>query len=178
MASLRSGSGNSFGRLVLPPHLRHRLGEITGQIVPEDALRNALRDSRVIVTIGDVVTLTLLEAGMVPDISVVDFKTKRIPQRELEARLAKFKQPTVKVRNPPGEITPELWGAVRDGYANLRKLRIVVDGEEDLAALPCIALSPEGTTVIYGIPNRGLMVLHVDRKARHDVEDILKQMET
>ena len=58
-----------------------------------------------------------------------------------------------------------------------QNLRIIVDGEEDMAALACIFLAPPGTTVIYGIPNRGASIHHVDDDLKQLVDSVLKQME-
>ena len=59
----------------------------------------------------------------------------------------------------------------------MRQLRIVVEGEEDLASLVCVSLAPDGTNVIYGIPFKGLMLLTVDAQIRECVNEILKKME-
>ncbi len=157
--------------------MRDELKIVVGQIVSEEDIANELEDSSFIVTVGDVVTLTLLDLGIVPDISIVDYQTQRIPMDEVKDRLAEFDQPEVHVLNPATEITWELWLAIEDGYKNPRKLRIVVDGEEDLAAIPCIVQAPEGATVIYGIPFKGLMLLRVDDKIRALALEALKKME-
>lgn len=176
MESSRSESDKDR-RWILPESMRDCLKEVLGKIIAEDELPRELENSKIVVTVGDVVTLTLLELGIVPDISIVDYQTRRMPIDEAKERLGKFEQPVIHVRNPAGEITEELWKAIEDGYDDPRKLRIVVDGEEDLASLPCILLSPSDTTVIYGIPFKGLMVLHVDDRIRALAEEILKKME-
>lgn len=40
---------------------------------------------------------------------------------------------------------------------------ILVDGEEDLAVLPCILTAPSGSLVLYGQPGEGLVVCEVDK---------------
>jgi uncharacterized protein (UPF0218 family) len=54
---------------------------------------------------------------------------------------------------------------------------VVVEGEEDLASLPVILHAPEGATVIYGIPDTGLCLVHVDEGARGVVSDALRRFE-
>lgn len=174
MESTRSGSGR---RWVVPDHLREEMAKAVGKIVSEENMLAELDGRDFVVAVGDVVTLMLLELGKVPDISIVDYQTQRMPAAEVKQKLSAYEQPEVHVRNPAAELTEELWLAIEDGYRNPRNLRIVVEGEEDLASLACIALAPDNTTVIYGIPNRGPMVLHVDQALKDRVEDLLAQME-
>jgi uncharacterized protein (UPF0218 family) len=176
MANSRSGSDRPKGWR-LPVELRDTLKETIGLVVVGKALEREVMEASFLVTVGDVVTLSVLEMGRIPDISIVDYCTKRMPYDEVRERFEEFKQPEIKVRNPAGEITLELWDAIRDGFDNPRKLRIVVEGEEDLASLACISLAPENTTVIYGIPNRGATVLRVNAQLRGMVNNVLKKME-
>ena len=177
MASSRSGSDSPKG-WILPAKLRNSLKITVGKVLTGRELMEEIEGREFVVTVGDIVTLELLEHGRVPDLSIVDYQTQRMPLEEVKKRFERFEQPELKVKNPAGEITLELWKAIKDGYENPRNLRIVVEGEEDLAALACISLAPENTTVIYGIPNRGATVLHVDLELKSLVDDILEQMET
>ncbi|TOF02143.1 DUF359 domain-containing protein, partial [Vibrio parahaemolyticus] len=61
--------------------------------------------------------------------------------------------------NPPGTITEELLDAIIKAYEINKtgnKVLIVVDGEEDLAVLPCVITAPPGTVVLYGQPGEGV----------------------
>ena len=174
MDVLHSGSGK---RWVLPENLRDELKVIVGEIVEDSDILGRLDTSHLIITVGDIVTLTLLEMGIVPDLSIVDFQTQRKGDDDLKGRFAPFEQTEITVASPPAEITHELWDAIADGISNPRKLRIVVEGEEDLAAIPCILLSPVGTSVIYGIPFKGLMLLRVDEQIQALAKEILNKME-
>ena len=161
----------------MPDSLRGKLSQPIGILVRNRAeLADALKKSDFIVSVGDVVTLDILESGIIPDISIVDYMTKRVTREDLKARFEPFNQPEIKIKNPPGEITQELWDAIKDGYRNPRKLRIVVEGEEDLASLACISLAIDNTTVIYGIPNRGASVHHVDDRLKQLVNEVLEKM--
>ena len=182
MANSRSGSGKLPGpkgskHWILPEEMRDELKEIMGDILSQEELAERLGPDDLIITIGDVVTLTLLEMGIIPGLSIVDYQTQRGSDEDFKARLSKFQQPVVNVKNPPGEITGQLFDAIQDGIDNIRQLRIVVEGEEDLASLVCVSLAPDGTNVIYGIPFKGLMLLTVDAQIRERVGGILKKME-
>lgn len=176
MASSPSGSVEPL--YIMPDELRKELGTPVGKILTtKEELAKEIAGSHFLVTVGDIVTLDILDTGRVPDLSIIDYMTQRMPMEQVKEQFSRFEQPEVVVRNPMSQITRELWDAIEDGYANPRNLRIVVDGEEDMAALACIALAPPGTTVIYGIPNRGASVHHVDAELKQLVDSVLKQME-
>ena len=176
MASSPSGFAEPL--YIMPDELRKELGAPVGKILTtKEELAKEIASSPFLVTVGDIVTLDILEIGRIPDLSIIDYMTQRMPMEQVKEHFSKFKQPEIIVRNPMSQITRELWDTIEDGYANPRNLRIIVDGEEDLASLACIALAPPGTTVIYGIPNRGASVHHVDVDLKHLVDGVLKQME-
>jgi uncharacterized protein (UPF0218 family) len=51
----------------------------------------------------------------------------------------------------------------------------LVDGEEDLLAIPVILNAPLGTRVVYGLPGKGAILIAVDRKIKASFEDILSR---
>ena len=131
----------------LPESLRADLARpIAKVLTTEEAVRVAT--GKLLVAVGDVCSERFVEAGLVPHLIVADWKTQR------HADLARFRErarqdPDVlwlKVPNPAGTITEELWEAIVSGIAADRRALIEVDGEEDLAALPAILLAPEGAS--------------------------------
>jgi uncharacterized protein (UPF0218 family) len=160
--------------LRLPPSLREEMREPAGAIVQTGGLAKAVSGSRFVASVGDVCTGALLSLGIVPKVCVVDGKTKRGPWKAGDTQHGLS---IVRVRNPAETITIELWRAVDAAYRAPGNTMIVVDGEEDLASLACIHLAPEGTTVIYGVPNKGVMVIKVDAAIRARTEGVLTKME-
>ena len=70
----------------------------------------------------------------------------------------------LKVSNPAGTITDDLWETIGQALElsnNGVCYVIEVDGEEDLAVLPCILMANPETTILYGQPNEGLVLLKV-----------------
>jgi uncharacterized protein (UPF0218 family) len=53
---------------------------------------------------------------------------------------------------------------------------IEVDGEEDLASLAAISLAPGGVTVIYGLPNKGVVVVDATTANKKKVKEVLDRM--
>jgi hypothetical protein len=148
--------------------------EEAGRILQTEELPAALSDSKLVASVGDVCTAALLGLGIVPKLAIIDGQTKRgawgAPMDG-----AGFK--VVGVKNPPETITRGLWAAIAEAYASSGSTLIVVEGEEDLASLACIHLAPEGTTVIYGVPDRGAIVIPVGAAIRSRTREVLAQME-
>jgi len=73
-------------------------------------------------------------------------------------------------------ITDELWSAIEQALQETVSIRIEVDGEEDLAFIPCMLLAPDDAVIVYGYPNRGLVLANVTLENRQIVKDALEQM--
>lgn len=114
---------------------------------------------------------------MVPDIAIVDLKTKRQEESRYLEVFARWEGERRRVQNPPAHITQELWDAIDEAFKSEKRVLIEVQGEEDLAALPCIALAPSGAVVLYGYPDRGAVVVPVDDRARMRVIGLMGRME-
>ena len=54
---------------------------------------------------------------------------------------------------------------------------IRVEGEEDLALLPCVLHAPEGSVVIYGWPGRGMKAVDTDGPTRTRIALMYDMME-
>jgi uncharacterized protein (UPF0218 family) len=177
-ANSPSGFDDSFPAkdLELPEDLREELARPIGKFVSAWSLRKHLKSSPRVVCVGDVVTMTLLKRGLEPDVAVFDYRTQREDDYKSKERIARMGGRLVKVENPPGKITRELWREVREAVNSGDQVKVEVSGEEDLAALVAIATAPEGTRVIYGIPMKGLMVVKVDPETRALATDAVKRM--
>ena len=128
-----------------------------------------------IITVGDVVSLTMRRNGIRPVLSVYDGYTERHEMTEF-ATLVEGED-KVTVVNPAGTITDELDDAVRNALTTGKTDLIRVDGEEDLALMPCILYAPEGAEVVYGWPGKGMMIVSTDDVTRKRVEELWKMME-
>ena len=122
-------------------------------------------------------TYNLLSAGLVPDISFVDDRTKRNPASDMVmkgTRHAHFK--TITVENPPGIITEELLQEIQKAMGSNKPVQIFVKGEEDLAALPAIAMAPISSVIIYGLPDKGAVLVRVTENKKKEIQSLLDRM--
>lgn len=134
---------------------------------PAEKLKDKLKGKKVIV-VGDVTLKNVLAAGIKPNLAVVDLKTTR----NVEATTT-LGENVIKVRNPPGMITQELWDRIHEAVCKDGSV-ILVDGEEDLAVLPCIIEADWDTVVLYGQPDEGIVFVDVTEDKKMEASILLK----
>jgi len=164
---------------VLPKNLRDFLKEPMGKLVNEEELLNLLKNEKFIVSIGDLVTYTILKNHIEPVFCVVDFKTRRGEcSPEIVELIKSFGKKSIAVKNLPGVISDDLWRIIELAFENLEigSLRIEVDGEDDLASLAAIFLAPKDVTIIYGLPDKGVLVVNPTYENKKKVKEILDKM--
>jgi uncharacterized protein (UPF0218 family) len=139
-------------------------GEIYSSVAEiKKTLEKYKNNHQLIISIGDATTSNLINTGITPDIGIIDHRIER-KKTEKDDELSYF-HTQLHAANPPGTITYELWEAIKKAY-ELNKsgpVLIVVDGEEDLAVLPCVITAPPETFVLYGQPGEGVVLCEVDR---------------
>jgi len=134
------------------------------------ALITRIRPVRV-TAVGDVVSRATLLAGIAVDLRVIDRISMRKPTDHFNVKTEK----TYHVTNPAGVITKGSWEVVKRAMKE-RDALILVDGEEDLLTLPCIAESPDNGIVVYGQPSQGLIVVTTTVDVKEEAKQILSRM--
>jgi hypothetical protein len=137
-----------------------------------------LNKTECIVTVGDICTIKIFEQIREPDLAIVDLKTKRntlLDSEQLKI-MNKIGYNNIEVRNPAGTISKALWKAIESSLSEEKSSKITVKGEEDLAALAVISMAPEEAKVIYGMPDRGMVVVDVNQQSKKRANDFLKRM--
>lgn len=144
-------------------------GELYGGkgLGPIKEIKATLGDESVVV-VGDVTLKNALAVDIKPSLAIVDLKTKRGLEMELEGE-------ALEARNPPGMITERLWDAIHEGLRAEGAI-ILVDGEEDLAVLPCILEAEWDTIILYGQPDEGIVLVRVDEEKKMKASIILKML--
>jgi len=133
-------------------------------------------DAPILVTVGDVVSVTLVSKGIVPDVCIYDGMTERKEMKGFNPLLEGLDHERVSVVNMAGTISVGLIDAVKDALENPPKA-IFVDGEEDLALMPVVLLAPNGTKVVYGWPGVGMMVVTVSEEMKGRMKQLIGKME-
>ncbi len=142
-----------------------------------DKFVGELASSTKLISVGDVTTFHLLEAGIFPDICIVDNRTKREPvARYVSARNMDNVYEEVSVKNPAGIITDELIKTLCEAFTSEKPIRIFVKGEEDLATLPVILLAPLGAVVLYGQPDEGVVFVKVTEEKKREIRTLFEKL--
>ncbi len=164
---------------ILPKNLRDLLREPIGLLVDEKKLVEILKDEKYIVSVGDQVTYTLLKYDIKPFMGIVDYKTRRGSCSDDVKKLIKsFGRKTFVVRNPSGCISDDLWSVIKYAFEDLKSgdILIEVEGEEDLASLAVIYMAPSVVTIIYGLPDRGVLVVKPTSEVKQKIKKVLDEM--
>ena len=137
-----------------------------------------LKSAECIITVGDICTISISDEIRIPNLSIIDFKTKRNTPLTEEQKIVieGIGDKRIKVVNNPGTISDELLKAIKDSIGSGNNVRIEVDGEEDLASLAAISLSKIGTKVIYGMPDKGMVVVDVNQQTKERANKLLERM--
>ncbi len=126
---------------------------------------------RKVSAVGDVVSRETVATGIRVDLRIVDHTSMRKPTATFNLKA----KTTYHVRNPAGVITLESWETIKLAMKDEDAV-ILVDGEEDLLALPCIVESPSNSLVLYGQPSQGLIVVDTSSTVRNEASQILQRM--
>jgi len=157
----------------LPRNMRNELRRPLGRIFKNTAaLLKYLRRVRFVklVAVGDVCAKELIINGVMPDVAIIDKKTRR---KKMPWNI-EFPAKIIKVKNRPSTISGELVGVVSKSFG--KRTLIDVKGEEDLAVLPAIKYCPFNSIVIYGLWFKGVVAVKASRYTKNRVNGLLGRM--
>lgn len=180
---IRSGEIDRRGRsylrvfkqdLSLQDSLRGEVKHIPrGTIIKTDADYKKAIKNKFVIAVGDIVASNLVRLESQSDVSIVDFKSEKAPIQNSILR------PTFEARNDAGTINQDavrvLKSAIDKSIAGNSKEVVKVIGEEDLLSLPATLLAPLDSTVLYGMPNVGAVVVSVTEEAKSEVKKIVEK---
>jgi uncharacterized protein (UPF0218 family) len=160
--------------------LKKPFGELIKQEeISKQKINSLVKDSKVLITVGDATTEKIISFGLTPDLSIIDCVERRIRRTEskiLELKsffltTTKFKQ--YQCKNPKGTITREAYITIKKILMKGEQAIIVIDGEEDMLALAVFALAPLDSVVFYGQPLEGVVSVKINAKIKNKSRHLL-----
>ena len=156
--------------------LKHPLGRLL--VGPTKKTMSKLKEvikndpPRKIFAIGDIVSSNIIKNKIKVDCVIIDFKTKREPAECVP--LNNFE--IICVKNPASVITSEAYETIKKVVKKSTPTAIVVDGEEDLLALPIIQFAPINSLVVYGQPYAGIVIVKIVNRIKLEIKHLLEKM--
>ncbi|ADI73481.1 Protein of unknown function DUF359 [Methanohalobium evestigatum Z-7303] len=167
-------------QIILPEKFRPTLRKYFGELflgTGNDTIKKMeqqLKNSTKLISVGDVTTFHLIESGIIPDVYLIDNRTNRKPTPDRVDKNHRFTQVTVD--NPSGTITEDLVNNIENAVLSDKNVRIFVNGEEDLAALPAILLAPINSIVLYGQPGEGVVLVEITESKKEEIRDLMNNI--
>lgn len=106
-----------------------------------------------IFVVGDTCLENFIKNKWQYKLGVVDFLKQK---KEYSPLVFSGDESTARIPNPAGTITTELVEALETALT-AGTVHIIIDGEEDLAAVALVLLAPLGSHIYYGQPNVGMI---------------------
>ena len=183
--------------IIMPESLRPVLQKPLGQVFKDEkSLLQCINTLKhiMIIAVGDIIVDSLLKTGIDPDVKIIDFRSRRKKRTDLFAKLQHI-QKGPSLINKPGTInlkTAEKLKQLIQSNLSLRAKRsnldkeiassssaprddrwLVIDGEEDLLALPAILFAPLNSLVLYGHWQHGIIAVEVNEKMKNKALSII-----
>ena len=161
----------------LPDSLRDQLKIPLGVLLPigQDNKRNIqkyLSDDSFIITVGDRTTEKMIDFDLTPSLQIIDGFEKRI-KRDIVKLGDAFE---LQIDNPAAEITLQSIEIIKKAFTMNPPIRLTVNGEEDLLVLPVCIHAPENSVILYGQPNKGLVLVQITTEIRNKAQALLDLM--
>ncbi len=185
----RAKSRDNFQKeaLRLPENLRTRLQKPLGKLIEgnEAELQKATITLHhcfnkvkypMVIAVGDIISASLELVGLLPDVKIIDWRSRR---KDISGKLDTVQASSLS--NEPGTINIKTALVIKKAISVFLKIKkkqtIIVQGEEDLLALPAILFAPLGSIVLYGQMDRGVIEVEVTEKKKKEIIEILKKFD-
>jgi len=165
----------------LPNEMRKELKKPQGLLIEGpfeetmERLKEIIDDEKpsAVISVGDIVSRHMIEHGLVLNVLIVDNKTMR---KQIQPIIVDVDQ-TLFAKNPPGTISDEAWAAIKSAVEHEGRIKVMIDGEEDLLTIVTVLSAPEGALVVYGQPHKGIVVVKVTKEQKEKMRRIVDAMD-
>lgn len=131
-----------------------------------------LEGSKKIITVGDATTERLLSFGITPDIAVID----GVERRSLRDHSINYPTKEMLCTNPAGMISREAVQVLQSALETPSPVMVIVEGEEDMLALPLFTMAPKGSAVLYGQPLEGIVLVNITEEKQNQAKDLMNRI--
>ena len=164
----------------LRPMLQKPLGKVFKEVCQAIKFIKFVKPIK-IVAVGDIIVDSLLKSGVDPDVKVIDHRSRR--KTYIRSDPFRYKKKGQTLINNPGTINLETAEKLRQMIRQRSVLSkvgpygswLVIDGEEDLLALPAILFAPLNSLVLYGHWQHGIIAVEVDEKMKNKTLSIINK---
>lgn len=140
--------------------------------ITKEKILSMLEGAKRIITVGDATTKRLVSFGITPHIAVIDGVERRSPRDYSINYHAKEMLCT----NPAGMISKEAIHVLQMALESPSVVRVKVQGEEDMLALPLFTMAPRGSTVLYGQPLEGIVLVNITEEKQNQAKDLMNKI--
>jgi GTP-dependent dephospho-CoA kinase len=131
-----------------------------------------LEGSKKIITVGDATTERLLSFGITPDIAVID----GVERRSLRDYSINYPAKEMSCTNPAGMISRGAVQVLQSALETPSPVIVIVEGEEDMLALPLFTMAPKGSAVLYGQPLEGIVLVNITEEKQNQAKDLMNRI--
>jgi uncharacterized protein (UPF0218 family) len=135
-------------------------------------ISSMLKGIKNIIAVGDATTERLISFGITPHIAVID----GIERRSKRDYSVHYYAKEMSCTNPAGKISKEAVDVLEKALETPPPVRVKVDGEEDLLALPLFTMAPKGSAVLYGQPLEGLVIVKITEEKEKQAKDLIDKI--
>ncbi len=140
-------------------------------------LKQKFSKSSNLVCVGDIISYHLIKLKINPKIIIIDYRTMRGEiSSQIKSTLKQYNVREYKVQNPKSTLSEKAFNTIKKAFDSREKIKIIVDGEEDLLTLPAIIYAPLGAYVLYGQPDLGVVEVFIDTKKRQQIKNLLEEV--
>lgn len=156
---------------------RHLLKRPFGTLVldkdiTKQKIISMLEGSKKIITVGDATTERLLSFGITPDIAVID----GVERRSLRDYPINYPAKEMLCTNPAGMISRGAVQVLQSALETPSPVMVIVEGEEDMLALPLFTMAPKGSAVLYGQPLEGIVLVNITEEKQNQAKDLMNRI--
>jgi len=151
--------------------------------ISKDKIFCLIKESKMIITVGDATTEKILSFGLMPNLAIIDGMERRIKRSESEILNLKntfssknhiYNQ--YQCKNTKGTISKEAYLIIKKILFEEEQAIIFIEGEEDLLALPVFALAPLDSIVFYGQPLEGIVMVKINDDTKNKSINLIESI--